>query len=391
MYVREGVMSTDELTGLLPRAAFLEKLEAALALASQKDQNLALVYADCYHLLKVNNDYGHMVGDEYIKAAGQALGQAFQADGVTGRTGGDEFMAAVSGVTPEQAVSRVETLIRELEKHSLEFTHHGRPATLPVRISAGIACFTPGSGSITVEELTRKAYEALLNSKEAGGNAVRVYSEAEERDGLTGLLKRYGLLTQFDHARQLAGQNRGSAAIICLDIDEFEAINRQFGRYTGDEVLRRVANVLSSNFKEIGHVGRYTGDGFVVVLPDSRAETAFVLAEEVRKAIEDTPIEVRVGEQMTHLTIHVSGGVAEYPSDGGDWENLFRKADEALYRAKRLGRNRICLPVSTQMVTKTSHFTQVQLEKLSDLAKKTGKSEAYLLREALDELLRKYE
>jgi diguanylate cyclase (GGDEF)-like protein len=264
---------------------------------------------------------------------------------------------------------------------------------LPVGIRAGIAFFTPGNGSITVDELKRQAYEALLNSKESGapGDTVRTYSEAEERDGLTGLLKRYGLLTQFDHARERASQSRGSAAIISLDIDEFDAINKQFGRYTGDEVLRRVASLLSSNFKEIGHVGRYAGDEFVVVLPESRAETAFVLAEEVRRAIEDTPIEVRVGEQVTHLTIHVSGGVAEYPSDGSDWESLFRKADEALYRAKRLGRNRICLPVSSQMITKTSHFTQVQLEKLSDLAKKTGKSEAYLLREALDELLRRYE
>ncbi|MBN1373555.1 MAG: ribbon-helix-helix domain-containing protein, partial [Anaerolineaceae bacterium] len=73
------------------------------------------------------------------------------------------------------------------------------------------------------------------------------------------------------------------------------------------------------------------------------------------------------------------------------WMDLFRKVDEALYRAKRSGRNRVCLPVSAQMVMKTSYFTQVQLEKLSDLARKTGKSEAYYLREALDELLKRYE
>jgi diguanylate cyclase (GGDEF)-like protein len=381
----------DALTGLLTRAALLEKLEAALAMASQKNQNLALVYADCSHLLKVNNDYGHVAGDEYIKAAGQALGREFQPDGFAGRIGGDEFIAVVSGLAPEVVAARAEKVCCELQEHPIEFVHQEKPVSLPVCIGAGIAFFTPGDGSITVDELKRQAYEALLNAKEAGGATVRLYSEAEERDGLTGLLKRYGLLTQFDNARGHADQTRGSAAIISLDIDEFDAINKQFGRYTGDEVLRRVAGVLSSNFKEIGHVGRYAGDEFVVVLPDSRAETAFVLAEEVRKVIEDTPIEVRAGEQTTHLTIHVSGGVAEYPSDGADWENLFRKADEAVYRAKRLGRNRICLPVSMQMVTKTSYFTQVQLEKLSGLAKKTGKSEAYLLREALDELLRKYE
>jgi predicted signal transduction protein with EAL and GGDEF domain len=141
----------------------------------------------------------------------------------------------------------------------------------------------------------------------------------------------------------------------------------------------------------MGFVGRYAGDEFVILLPEARAETAFVLAEEVRRAIQDTPVEVRVGEQKTSLTVHVSGGVAEYPTDGGDWESLFRRSDEAMFRAKRQGRNRICLPVSSQMVTKTSHYTQTQLEKLADLAKKTGKTEAHLLREGLDDLLRKYE
>jgi predicted signal transduction protein with EAL and GGDEF domain len=93
----------------------------------------------------------------------------------------------------------------------------------------------------------------------------------------------------------------------------------------------------------------------------------------------------------SQLAVHVSGGVAEFPSDGSDWREILRKADEALYRAKQLGRNRICLPASSQMVTKTAHFTQTQLEKLADLARKTNKSEAYLLREALDDLLRKYD
>jgi predicted signal transduction protein with EAL and GGDEF domain len=126
-------------------------------------------------------------------------------------------------------------------------------------------------------------------------------------------------------------------------------------------------------------------------LPGSRAETAFVLAEEVRKVIEDTPLPIQAGEMRSQLPVRVSGGVAEFPSDGGDWRELIRKAGEALYRARQLGRNRICLPASSQMVTKTAHFTQTQLEKLAELGKHTNKSEAYLLREALDDLLRKYD
>jgi diguanylate cyclase (GGDEF)-like protein len=208
---------------------------------------------------------------------------------------------------------------------------------------------------------------------------------------MTGALTREATLEAFETARLAAEANRSNLAVISLDIDEFAVINNQYGHGSGDAVLRGVSAALLTNFKDIGLVGRLSGDGFGVVLPATRAETAFVLAEEVRKVIEDNPLQVQNGEHKLHLAVRISGGVAEYPGDGSNAVDVFRKADEALYRAKHLGRNRICLPSSAQMVTKTSHFTQVQLEKLSELGKKAGKSEASLLREALDDLLRKYD
>jgi diguanylate cyclase (GGDEF)-like protein len=210
-------------------------------------------------------------------------------------------------------------------------------------------------------------------------------------DELTAALTHDAILEEFEAARLEAERERTSMAVINVDIDEFAAINHQYGRLSGDETLRAVAAALLKNFQGVGTVGRYAGDEFVVILRRARAETAFVLAEEVRKVIEDNPLQVQVGEQKVFVGVRVSAGVAEYPADGSNWADLFRKADEALYRAKRLGRNRVCLPASAQMVTKTSHFTQVQLEKLTELAKKTGKSEASLLREALDDLLRKFD
>jgi diguanylate cyclase len=384
-------MSPDELTGLFNRSDLFPKLQASLALASQHSQSLALVYFDLDHLMAVNHAYGHVAGDSYIALVGDALNAAFTGECYAARIGGDELLGVMPGLTLEQAKAKAEAVHLQIEANPLSLTQDGQPVSVAVSVSAGIAYLPAGENAVSVDDLIRRAYEAVLRAKESGGNAVRVYAEIEERDPLTNTNTRAGLLARLDQYCTAAERARSTVAIIDFDIDEFDAINRQFGRYSGDEVLRRVAAILNSNLKEIGVVGRFAGDQFMVILPDSRSETAFILAEEVRKVIEDTPIPIQIGEMHSQLAVRVSGGVAEFPSDGSDWRELLRKAEEALYRAKRSGRNRICLSVSSQMVTKTSHFTQTQLEKLAELGRRTAKSEAYLLREALDDLLRKYD
>ncbi|HEY9077865.1 MAG TPA: GGDEF domain-containing protein [Anaerolineaceae bacterium] len=383
------MLPIDELTGLLSRVEFLARLQAALALASQNQQTLALAYFDLDHLLRVNNRYGHLAGDMVIQAAGRALNMAFTGASFVGRLAGDEFAAAMPGHDLDTAREVVEKVIATIEHNGVPFDVEDKPITLQVTISAGIALY-PRDG-VNVDDLQRKAYDAAMRAKEAGGNLCRVFEEIEEKDALTGVLIRESLHRQADLLIEQAGRERTSLAVISMDIDEFDAINKQYGHFTGDEVLRQVGMMLAKNFKEPGLVGRVGGDQFVVLLPRTRSETAFILAEEVRKVIEDNPINLQIGHISTRLSIKISGGVAEYPQDASERVDLLRKADEALYRAKRQGRNRICLPSSTQMVTKTSHYTQTQLEMLAAQAKKLGKSEAFLLREALDDLLRKYE
>lgn len=361
-------MSPDELTGLAGRTEFFAHLQAALAQASQHNRPLALVYVDLDHLLQINTDYGHVGGDEFIFSVSVALKEVFSGESFPARIGGDEFNVVVPDLSLEDVTALAQTVCAAVSAKPLGLRKDAEVIIQPVSVSAGIAYLPAGETSVTVDELIRRAYEAVLRAKETDRGRVEVYSEAEERDGLTGLLKRAGLIARLDKACTEADRSRSNVTVVCFDVDEFDGINRQFGRYTGDEVLRRVGAIMASNFKEPGVVGRFAGDEFAVILPGSRAETAFVLAEEVRKVVEDTLIPIQAGEMRSHLPVRISGGVAEYPSDGSDWREILRKADEALYRAKQLGRNRICLPASSQMVTKTSHFTQTQLEKLSDLA-----------------------
>ena len=135
-------------------------------------------------------------------------------------------------------------------------------------------------------------------------------------------------------------------------------------------------------------VGRYGGDEFVAAFPGEEREQVFLKLEKIRQEVGQLELMAEAGERIK--SIHISAGVASFPLDGRTENELFRKADHALYRAKASGRNQIRLAFEERMVPKTTHYTQIQLERLSTLAEDRGVSEADLLREAMDDFLTKY-
>ena len=170
--------------------------------------------------------------------------------------------------------------------------------------------------------------------------------------------------------------------LVGLDIDNFMHVNDDFGHQTGDEVLKEIADILRG-IDRAHTTYRYSGDHFTLLFPNTEKEQVFLLMEEARKRIVEAP-------ECSHTSSTVSMGIATYPEDGTRNVDIFRKADGALYRAKMSGRNKICLAKEEKLVTKTAHYTTEQLKRLEDLSGETGISEAALLREALDELLKKY-
>jgi len=149
-------------------------------------------------------------------------------------------------------------------------------------------------------------------------------------DFLTGIANRRYFVEQFDYLRKMAKRGQ-DLALLLLDVDHFKSFNDQFGHDVGDEVLRQVAETLKYTIREVDVVGRLGGEEFAILLP-SVGENAEYVAERIRRRIENIPFE----RQIT-----VSIGISNFETDGVTWEDLYKKADEALYHAKETGRNKV--------------------------------------------------
>ncbi len=159
------------------------------------------------------------------------------------------------------------------------------------------------------------------------------------RDGLT-LLFNHTYVTQAleREARSALEKGRG-LAFMMVDVDNFKSYNDRFGHPQGDDVLRRLARLLEENVRSTDIVGRYGGDEFAVILPGAGPEEALEIAERLRRAVAAYPFPYR--EFMPDGRVTVSVGVACLPDDGTTAAVLIRHADEAMYSAKRISKDRV--------------------------------------------------
>jgi diguanylate cyclase (GGDEF)-like protein len=156
-------------------------------------------------------------------------------------------------------------------------------------------------------------------------------------DGLTGLYNRRFLSDRLEEEYSKAVRYEMPLSLLVMDVDFFKRVNDTFGHQVGDNALIAVAQVLQQSVRESDLVGRYGGEEFVVLLPHTGLEQALGVAEKVRLAVSETPVE-GMGERR--LTISI--GAAGFPDiRAANMEELVRKADEALYRAKEGGRNQV--------------------------------------------------
>jgi two-component system cell cycle response regulator len=182
-------------------------------------------------------------------------------------------------------------------------------------------------------QLRKKNYQDRLRHN------VQLSLEMAITDQLTGLHNRRYMARHLDNLILNAQKSGKPLAFLIMDIDHFKSVNDTHGHDIGDEVLREFANRISANIRGIDLACRYGGEEFVVVMPDTDIDFACTIAERLRKSVESTPIDISRAPDKLNVTISI--GIAASQGEGDNAEKLLHRADQALYRAKREGRNRV--------------------------------------------------
>ena len=156
-------------------------------------------------------------------------------------------------------------------------------------------------------------------------------------DSLTGLANRRAIVARFEEEAARWSRTGTGFALAILDMDRFKAVNDAHGHLVGDALLCHVGRVLAGAKRTEDVLGRLGGEEFVVLMCGHQSGGATIAADRLRVAVAAHPM-VHGGEE---LAVTLSGGIAELPADGTDWDKVFAVADARLYEAKRSGRNRV--------------------------------------------------
>jgi diguanylate cyclase (GGDEF)-like protein len=250
--------------------------------------------------------------------------------------------AKATGVVERAAITRQPSSTTDARRG----LRSGDRSELAVPIVAGnellgvlaVAARTPSSfdttDTTTLEAVADYAAAALQNA-----HAHDLLAREATTDALTGLHNHRGLVEQMDMEIERAERFDRPLSLLYFDIDRFKDINDTHGHEGGDFVLQQMARLASSSLRSIDTLGRYGGEEFVALLPETDAEAAWRAAERLRESVAAGAFPVGGGTEV-HVTVSI--GVSSYPADGVSRRMLLRSADAALYRAKRLGRNRAC-------------------------------------------------
>ncbi|MBL7069404.1 MAG: sensor domain-containing diguanylate cyclase [Candidatus Omnitrophica bacterium] len=171
---------------------------------------------------------------------------------------------------------------------------------------------------------------------------IILYEKVEQMaitDGLTKAFAKRHIMERLGEEFERSIRHDFSLAFLMVDIDHFKNYNDTYGHLVGDAVLKDIVELLKNNTREVDLVGRFGGEEFCVILPETGKDEARLVAERIREMIENHSF--KAYDESTN--VQVSIGVAVYPEDAGDVNEIIENSDKALYAAKNGGRNKVCV------------------------------------------------
>lgn len=207
-------------------------------------------------------------------------------------------------------------------------------ATITATIALLFALFTSRLIYFSAIEQSRTEKERLEHLVTERTKEIELLSKT---DTLTGLWNRGYLEQALEKEFKRARRYNHELSIMIIDLDHFKRINDTYGHMAGDEVLRKISIKIKSCQRETDFIGRYGGEEIVVILPETNLEKSIKVANDIREAIAQEPI---IFESYV-INITTSIGISSLRTEHDDYSMIFAEADEALYNAKELGRNRV--------------------------------------------------
>ncbi|HEU4376139.1 MAG TPA: bifunctional diguanylate cyclase/phosphodiesterase [Telluria sp.] len=351
----------DELTGSHNRRHLIELIEHEKDRTARVGSLFCLCLLDIDFFKRINDTYGHSAGDVVLRDFAATVQRQIRDSDSFGRYGGEEFLLMLPETSLPEAITLAERVRLSIEK--LAF-----PAISPdlgVTVSIGVAEFRAGE---SIAQTVARADEALYLAKSSGRNRIVCYGDQVEpqaaqlpdhrslpsltqtvpalrvfdspqADPLTGLLNRRMLRDRLGHAMERAARNSRMVALMLLNVNKFKEFNDALGYEAGDAILVQTAEHVRSCLRESDTIARWGGDEFVVILEDVAQESdAQQVAE---KILNQFAMPFLVGTRECFVTLSI--GIAVSPGSDSDMDELLKRADIAMMRAKSWGENMLQL------------------------------------------------
>lgn len=364
--------SLDPLTQVSNRQSFMETLDHFVSTATC-GQPVSVILCDIDDFKRLNCEFGHAAGDEVLMLIADCFRTTAGSKTTIGRLGGDEF-AFVGSLKNQQAKDLADALRDSVSRIP---QHDGNQLTL----SLGVATTSyPMPGSELLDKSTEALYAAKSNGRDRWNcigdleaqsrlkghdvsvagleNMARVLAERvanvitmksrkllsharneADVDGLTGCFNRRYLDRRLES--EFNGRAESQLSVAFLDLDHFGQVNKSYGWSTGDKLLVEVCDTIRDHIREDDWIGRYGGEEFCIVMPDTNRDECQAILARIRRTIERTEFtSVKSGNPVS---VTVSIGATSAIRDDSSFSDMLERASEMALFAKNSGRNQVCM------------------------------------------------